>query len=106
VPAAKTLVAGKNFHTASGPRRPGKPSGSAERERQRSEVDNRTDAFALVHQVKGFVDLLQTHGMGDKGVQRDLTGLRLGHIARQLGTALDATECAAAPDTTGHQLER
>src|SRR5699024_6440052 len=39
------------------------------------------------------------------GIQRDLTALRLLHVARQLGTALDATEGAAAPDTSGDQLE-
>ena len=44
--------------------------------------------------------------MGDEGVQRDFALLRLVHVARQLGAALDAAEGRAAPDAAGDQLER
>ena len=38
-------------------------------------MDNGTNTLAFVHQVKSLVDLLQAHGVGDEGVQRDLAAL-------------------------------
>src|SRR5690606_41796611 len=71
-----------------------------------SEVDNGANALAFMHQVKGVVDLLQAHGMGDEGIQRDFAALRLLDVAGQLGTPLHATEGTAAPDAAGPPLER
>ncbi|MNQ95776.1 hypothetical protein D3C85_1113490 [compost metagenome] len=59
-----------------------------------------------MHQVEGLIDVLQRHVVGDEGIQGDLALLRLLHIARQLGTALDPTEGTPAPDPPGDQLER
>src|SRR5690606_14912775 len=59
-----------------------------------------------MHQIEGLVDVFQSHGMGDEGIQRDLALLRLFHVTGQLGTALDAPEGTAAPYPAGHQLER
>ncbi len=53
-----------------------------------------------------MVDLVQPHIVGDEGIQRDLTGLSLLHIARQFGAPFDAAEGAATPDPARHQLER
>lgn len=33
-------------------------------------VDHGADAFTFMHQVKRVVDLLKSHGVGDKGIQR------------------------------------
>src|SRR5699024_755321 len=71
-----------------------------------SEMNDRTNALAFVHQIEGLVDVFQPHGMRDEGIQRDFTLLRLFHITGQLGAALDATEGTATPDPTGDQLER
>src|SRR5690606_1328833 len=71
-----------------------------------SEVDHRTDARALVHQVEGVVDLVQPHGMGDEGVERNLALLRLLDVMRQLGASAHAAEGRAAPHAAGDQLER
>src|SRR5690606_38418173 len=73
---------------------------------QGSEVDDGANALAFVHQIERRVDLIQTHGVSDKSVQRDLAALRFIHVAGQLGAALDPTEGRTAPDPAGHQLER
>jgi len=71
-----------------------------------SEVNHRTDAFAFVHQVKGVIDLFKLHVMSDKDIQRNLSGLGLFHVARQLGAAFYPAERRAFPDSARDQLER
>ncbi len=68
-------------------------------------MDDATDAFAFVHQVKGLVDIFQAHGVGDESIQRDFTGFSHFDVAWQLGTTTHPTESRPAPDSTGHQLE-
>src|SRR5690606_18210710 len=67
--------------------------------------DHGTDAFALVHQVEGVVDLVERHGVRDQVVDIDA----LVHVPvddlRYVGTTTGATEGGAAPGTAGHQLE-
>ncbi|KAG5729879.1 S-(hydroxymethyl)glutathione dehydrogenase, partial [Termitomyces sp. T112] len=71
-----------------------------------SEHDDAADAFALMHEVKGGVDLFEAHDMGDHGVDLDLAGHvhvdDLGHI----GAALGPAESGAAPVAAGDKLER
>src|SRR3989344_2926821 len=69
-------------------------------------MNDGTDALAFMHQVKRLVDIFQAHGVGDEGIQRDLTGLGHFHVARQFSTAAHAAERRTAPDATGDQLER
>src|SRR6476661_5448297 len=70
-----------------------------------SVADHRADRFAAMHQVEGLVDALQRQFVRDERVEPDLAAHRLLHHARQLRTALDAAEGAAAPHAPGHQLE-
>ena len=69
-------------------------------------MDNRTDAFAFMHQVERFVDVFELHGMGDEVRKLELTGKVAFNIIGQLGAAFNATKRRAAPDATGDQLER
>src|SRR5690606_26962237 len=55
-----------------------------------SEQDHRADALAFVHEVEGPVDLVQSHRVGDEGVERDLALLRHLDVGRQLGAAAHA----------------
>src|SRR5262245_31133050 len=71
-----------------------------------SEVNHGADGFAAMHQVEGFVDLLERHRVRDEGIELDLAAHRLLHHARQLRATFDATECGAAPHATGDELER
>src|SRR5262245_37891688 len=71
-----------------------------------SEVDDRADRLALVHQVEGFIDVLDAHGVRDEGRQLDLVAHRLLHHAGQLAATLHATESRALPGAAGDQLER
>ncbi|MNI85874.1 hypothetical protein D3C73_1429060 [compost metagenome] len=45
-------------------------------------VNDGAYALAFIHQIEGLVDVFKPHGMGDKGVQRDFTGLSLLDIGR------------------------
>ena len=56
------------------------------------EMDDGADASAFMHQVEGLVDVLQPHGVGNEGVQRDLTLLRLFDIAGQFTTTFHASK--------------
>ena len=38
-----------------------------------SEINDRTDRFAFVHQIKGIVDFIQGHGVGHKRSQLNFT---------------------------------
>src|SRR6516164_130089 len=74
--------------------------------RRRSECHHRTDRLTFVHELKGVVDLLQWHDVGDEVVNVDL----LVHVPlddlRHVGTAAGTAEGSALPDAPGHQLER
>lgn len=59
-----------------------------------------------MHQVEGFVDALQRHGMGDEVVQAEFAFQIALHVFRQLGAAAHAAEGGAAPYPAGDQLER
>ena len=37
-------------------------------------MDNAADTLAFVHQIKGLVDPLQSHGVGDEVIEFELTG--------------------------------
>ncbi len=69
-------------------------------------MDDGADALALVHQIERLVDLLQRHGVGDEVIEAELTLHVALHIARQFAATAYPAEGAAAPDPTGHQLER
>src|SRR5690606_7727138 len=64
------------------------------------------NALAFVHQVECLVDVFQTHGVGDEGIQLELALEVVLDVAGQLGAAFDATEGGTTPDPTGDQLER
>src|ERR1700743_833708 len=68
--------------------------------------DDRTDALAFVHQIEGVIDLVQSQGVGDKGIDLDFAGHVTVDIAGELAAALDAAERRAAPHAAGYQLER
>ncbi len=36
-------------------------------------VDDSSDAFTLMHQLKSFIDIVQSHGVGNKVIQLKLT---------------------------------
>ena len=40
----------------------------------RLKVDDAANAFAFMHQVERFVNVFQTHGVGDEIFQRELSG--------------------------------
>lgn len=68
-------------------------------------VNDRSDALALVHQVKRFVDLVQSHCMGYKFVdQQFLVKVRL-HQFWHIVDTLPAAECRSLPCSTCYQLE-
>src|ERR1700749_2329817 len=73
---------------------------------RRSKYDDRTDALASMHQVKGCVDVLKPHDVRDHRVDLDLPGHvhidNLGNVRPPLGTA----KGRAAPVAAGDELER
>src|SRR5690625_3522902 len=69
-------------------------------------MHHRANRLALQHQVKRPVDLLQPHGVGNKGLQFDLALHGIFHHARQLAAALHATKSGTLPGPPGDQLER
>src|SRR5947209_7650717 len=68
--------------------------------------DDRADRFALMHQVKSLVDLLQFQNVGDHWVDLDLPVHVPVDDFRHVGAAAGAAERGALPDPPGHQLER
>src|SRR5690606_30059259 len=52
-----------------------------------------------------LVDVFQSHGVGNEGLQLEFALHVAVHVARQFGPALDATEGGTAPDAASHQLE-
>ena len=70
-----------------------------------SEMNDRPDAFAFVHQIKCLVDVFQRHGMRNEFVNLDAAIHILIDHARKLRTPFAATERRAAPDSSGHELE-
>ena len=68
-------------------------------------MDHGTNGFALVHQVKRSVDILQPHGMSDECIKLEFSLEIALDITRQFRAALDSTEGGAAPDTPGDELE-
>src|SRR5690606_8154431 len=73
--------------------------------RFRSEMDDRADALAFMHQVESLVDVFEPHRMRDHRVDLDVAVHVLLDHARKLTAALDAAESAAAPHAAGHELE-
>src|SRR5687768_4911967 len=69
-------------------------------------MDDGTNGFAFVHEIKRFIDILQSHGVSDKSIEFELSIEIALHIARQFSAALHTAKCRAAPDTARHQLER
>ena len=51
-------------------------------------MDHRTNRSTFVHQVEGFIDVIQTHGMGHERRQIDLTFHGVIYHARKLGRPL------------------
>jgi len=69
------------------------------------QMNDGTNALAFVHQVEGFVDLLQRHVVRDELV--DLEG-SVQIFLHKLGDAINglvAAESCSLPDATGNQLE-
>ncbi len=58
-----------------------------------------------MHQVKGPVDVFQTHGMGHHVIDVDLARQVVIHKARQLGASPNTAKGRATPDPAGDQLE-
>src|SRR6266550_4415767 len=71
-----------------------------------SEHDDRTDRFALVHQIESLVDLFQLEDMGDHRIDLDLAVHVPVDDFRHVGTAARAAERCALPDPAGNELER
>src|SRR5579872_4333191 len=71
-----------------------------------SEPDHRTNHLALVHEVKGLVDIAQRQDFGDHLVDTDLSLHVAIHVTGQLCASLHASERRSTPDATGDQLER
>src|SRR5690606_460320 len=72
----------------------------------KSIMQNRANALAFMEQIKGLVDLIERHVVGDELINLDLAAHVLFHVARQLAAALHSTKSRALPDPSGHQLER
>lgn len=64
-------------------------------------VDHSTDAVALLHDLKGLVDLRELLAVGDELVNLDLAVEIIVDKTGKLRAALDATEGGTPPDTAG-----
>src|SRR5437868_2135440 len=70
------------------------------------EMNHRSDRFSLMHQVEGFVDILQPHRVCDEGIEFEFSVQVALHIPRQFGAAFYPPKCRAAPDASRYQLKR
>lgn len=68
-------------------------------------MDDRANAFAFMHQVKGSVDVFERHRVGDELVDFYFAIHILVNHSRQLRTALATTKGGTAPDSTGNKLK-
>src|SRR5437879_4997395 len=68
--------------------------------------DHASDRFARVHEIKGFIDFLKRHRVGDEIVDVDF----LFHVPindlRNIGAAPRASEGRTFPHSPGDKLER
>mmetsp|Transcript_28914 Transcript_28914/g.51691 ORF Transcript_28914/g.51691 Transcript_28914/m.51691 type:complete len:263 (+) Transcript_28914:360-1148(+) len=67
--------------------------------------ENGTQGLPLVHQLKGIIDLVKGHAMGDVVVQLGPAPHVLLDQLRHLDAALVAAKRGALPHTASHQLE-
>src|SRR5690554_774899 len=68
-------------------------------------VNNGTNTLTFMHQIEGFIDLFQTHGVSDEIAKLELTLHIPFNNTGQLRTPFYATECRPSPNPTGNQLE-
>jgi len=69
-------------------------------------VDDRSNALAVVHGVKGLVDLFEWEGEGDELINLESAIEVALDKAGHLSAALDTSKGRSLPDTSGHKLER
>ena len=69
-------------------------------------VQHRADAVALLHELKGLVDLGQRLAVGDELVHLEAALEVVLDEVGKLAAALDAAKGAALPDAARDQLER
>ena len=60
-------------------------------------MDNGANGFSFVHQIEGFVDLLQRQAVRNERIKLNFTDHRIFNHARQLSTAFHAAKCWPAP---------
>src|SRR5688500_3292288 len=70
------------------------------------EMNDSTNGFALMHEIKRFIDVLQPHVVSDKSIEFEFSVKIALDIARQFSAALHPAKSRAAPDAARHQLER
>ena len=69
-------------------------------------MNDRADGFTLVHKVKSFIDILQSHGVSDKSIEFEFSIEITLHITRQFCSAFSPAKRRAAPDAPRYQLKR
>lgn len=69
-------------------------------------VHHTPNTVSQLHLVECSVDVAQRFPVRDEFVHHQLTAEVVVYQPGQLAAALDSTECASLPHTTGHQLER
>lgn len=68
-------------------------------------IHDTADTVALLHLLKGSVDVGERLAVGDELVNLQLTVQVIVNQTGELSPALDTTECTSLPHTTGDQLE-
>ena len=56
-------------------------------------MNNGTNRLTFMHKIKGFVNVIQAHGVGNEIVECKLAVHVALYDTRQLGAAFNATEC-------------
>ena len=74
--------------------------------RQGLKQHHAANAFALVHQIEGAVDVAERHGVGDHRIDLDLPVHIPVDDPRHIGAAPGAAEGGSFPDAAGDELER
>src|SRR5206468_8564755 len=71
-----------------------------------SELDDRPDAFSLVHQIERFIDSFQRKAVSDHRVHFDFAGQISFDVTGKLRTPFDTAKRRAAPNSSGDELKR
>lgn len=102
----KTFVFGHSTHYASTRQATALDYSKPRIKTLRPHVNDAADAVTSLHLLEGGVDVGKGLAVGDELVDLEFTVQVVLDKARQLGAALDASEGASLPHTTGDKLER